>query len=72
MCFQRNISLLFGRMEARRRAGGNGPVALVGGRPAATASRRSGKAAAARLGEGSRTPCLPTAVPGHPRDLADL
>ena len=39
MCFQCNISLLLGRMEARRRAGGSGPTALVGGGPAAWRQR---------------------------------
>ena len=54
VCFQRNISLLFGRMETHRRAGGSGPrvacrqLAGVGG-----------EAAAARLREGSRTPRRP-------------
>jgi hypothetical protein len=62
MCFQRNIPLLLGRMEAHQCAvftGGSGPVALVGGglvvveaclgRKASTA-RATVEAATARLG----------------------
>ena len=51
MCFQRNISLLLGRMEARRCvvfAGGSGPAALVGGGSAAVAACRGREASAAR------------------------
>ena len=46
MCFQRNISLLLGRMETRRRARGSGPATLVGVRQAAAALQRGGEAAA--------------------------
>ena len=51
MCFQRNISFLLGRMEARRCVvftGGCGLTALVGGRPATVTSRRAREASAAR------------------------
>ena len=58
MRFERNISLLFGRMEARRCVvftGGSGLTALVGGGPAAVAARRGREASAARLEEGNST-----------------
>jgi hypothetical protein len=53
MRFQRNISLLLGRMEARRRVEftkDSAVVALVSGGPATTTARRGGEAAATRLG----------------------
>jgi hypothetical protein len=59
-------------MEARWRARGSGPVALLGGGLAVAAPRRGGEAAVTRLGEGSRAPCRPVVAPGgRPRDLAD-
>jgi hypothetical protein len=62
MCFQRNISLLLGRMKARRRAGDSGLEALVGDGQAATAPRCGGETMAAQRGEGSCTPCCPNRV----------
>jgi hypothetical protein len=53
---QRNISFLFGRIEARRHVeftGGNDPTALVGGGSPAPAARRGKEAAPTRLGEGA-------------------
>ena len=61
ICFECNISLLLGRMEARRCVvftGGSGLAVLVGGGPAAVAACRGMEASAARLGEGSSTPRL--------------
>jgi hypothetical protein len=54
MRFQSNISLLLGRIEARRHVEfteNSGPLAEA-------ASWRGGEVVAARLGEGSRAPCL--------------
>ena len=65
MCFQHNISLLLGRMEARQCARGSGLAALVGGGPAAVAARR-GEDVLARLGEGARSAEEPL-VPALPR-----
>jgi hypothetical protein len=58
--FQRNFSLLLGRMEARRCMvfnEGSGPAALVNGEPAAVAARCRRDASGARLGEGSSVSC---------------
>jgi hypothetical protein len=55
MHFQRNISLLLGRMEARRCVvftEGSDLAAPVGGGPAAVAACCRREASAARLGEG--------------------
>ena len=54
MHFQRNISLLLGRTEARRCVvftGGSGPVAFVGGGPTAVVARCGKEASAARAAE---------------------
>ena len=51
MRFQRNISLLLGRMEARQYVvftGGSGPTTFVGGEPVVVTTRREREASAAR------------------------